>query len=45
VRAYCDVDPIDGFVFEWHSPFTEAQKKKIASLLSQALIPSPSPKK
>jgi hypothetical protein len=37
------VDPIDGFVFECHSPFTE--HKKIASLLSQALIPNPSPKR
>src|SRR6266446_7997492 len=32
-------------VLSLNSPFTEAQKKKIASLLSQALIPSPSPKK
>jgi len=37
------VDPIDVFLFECHSPFTE--HKKIASLLSQALIPSPSPRR
>jgi hypothetical protein len=43
VRAYWASTPIDVFVFECHSPFRE--HKKTASLLSQALIPSPSPKR
>src|SRR5260370_42016475 len=44
VRASCDVDPIEGFVFGWHSPFTESQKEENSILAlavphPQALLP------
>jgi hypothetical protein len=45
VMAYWASTPINVFVFECHSPFKEQKEKKMASLLSQALIPSPSPKR
>src|SRR5258706_1497058 len=43
VRAYCQIHRLMLFVFECHSPSTKHKSENY--LLSQALIPDPSPKR